>query len=177
LLHKVLAHDAFEIMNMKDPDLEPKPPPPPRPDPIEKMIKDNENIEKLKEQMSLGKRSTVDQALDVIFNPAILSLLLVLAKIIFAKQPDNKIPDSGNPVTVNIAVQYQEMFKAVSDIYSRSVSTRPVVPSAQQTSPPVEILKEEGLKGSPGVGQAAKPESATPAEKPPDKHGPQKSKK
>jgi len=173
----IVRAKAFEIMNMKDPDLEPKPPPPPKPDPIEEMIKDNEKIEKLKEQMGLGKRSIVDQALDVIGNPAILSLLLVLAKIIFAKQPDNKTPDSGNRVAVNFAVQYQEMFKAISDIYSRSVSTPPAAPPMQQSSPPIEMLKEEGLKGSPGVGQAAKPESATPAEKPPDKHGPQKSKK
>jgi hypothetical protein len=174
----IVRAKAFEIMNMKDPDLEPKPPPPPWPDPVEEMIKRYEKVEKLKEVMGVGKRSFGDQVLEVIGNPAIVSLILVFLGTIFAKQPDGTTPESGSHVNVNFGVQIQELGKTLLDAYSRYVSTPPAAPPTQQSSTPVEIFREEDLsRPSSGSQTAAKPGLATPVEEPPDKHGSQKSKK
>ena len=85
----IVRAKAFELMNMKDPDLEPKAP---RPDPPDDLIAKYEKAQRIRDLVKAGKPSFWEELLDTIKEPGVLSALLNGLTNIIAKQPGGPAP-------------------------------------------------------------------------------------
>lgn len=141
---------AFEIMNMKDPELEPKPPPQPRPDPVDEAIKNYEKMEQLKEIMGVGKRSFWDGLADAIGGPVGFAAILNMITTFIAKQQGNPVQECNNQLNVNIGTQFQEALKPVLEAIHPTETIPPVPIPTSQSPLPVETAKGDAVKPTGG---------------------------
>jgi hypothetical protein len=122
----IVRAKAFEIMNMKDPELEPKPPPTPKPDPFDDIIAKAKKEKELKEVLGIKEPSFWGELAG---NPLILPAIIGIFGAVLANLANNKTSGGGNADGSNLGIQLQKvsqaMFEAVSRLAPKSDTGQP----------------------------------------------------